>query len=265
MDSILLSQLIYTLGEVKTDCEITLVTSDSRAVEQNSVFLAIKGERVNGQDYASQAVKNGARLVISEDFIPDVPTDLLLIVANILDASIVMGKNFRDKYPLQTIGITGSVGKTTTKDFVYTALSPFAKTVRSMGNQNNELGMPQTIYGFKDDDKFAILEMGMANFNDVHKLSLAARPHGAIITCIGVSHLQQMKTQENILKAKLEICDGMDEDGILVLNGDDKFLSKVNVDKPRNVYWFAIENQGADVVAKGIKQDNFSTHFDIWD
>lgn len=265
MDAILLSQLTKGFADIKNDCLITQVTSDSRIVQANSVFLAIKGERVNGEDYALQAVEKGAKLVITENSISGLAQDKQCVVENVLDASIAMGKNFRAKYNLEVIGVTGSVGKTTTKDFIYTALSPFTKTVKSKGNQNNELGMPQTIFTFTNEDRYAILEMGMTHFNDVHKLSDAAKPKAAVITCIGVSHLLQMKTQENILKAKMEIVDGMQKDGILVLNGDDAFLSKVHTTHPENVFYFGIENQNADVVAKNVCKQDQQCSFEIHD
>ena len=247
------------------DVVVSSVVVDSRKVEKDSVFLAIRGERVNGEDYAAMAIEKGACYVLTENMINDIPAHKQAIVPNILDASIALGGNFRDLFDLEIIGVTGSVGKTSTKDFVYTALSPFAKTVRSLGNHNNEIGMPQTIFGFAKDDKFAILEMGMDDLGDVHKLSCAAKPKYAVISCIGVSHLEKLGSQENILKAKLEICDGMDKDGVLVLNGDDKFLSKAVVSNPLNVKYFAIDNKDADVTAKDIVQNGLSTTFTICD
>ena len=266
MEAILLSQLMNGIGQVSKDCTVSSVVFDSRKVEENSVFLAIKGEKANGEDFAQQCIEKGACMVLTENLIPNVADDMQCVVTNILDASIKMGANFRKLYNnIKVIGVTGSVGKTSTKDFIYTALSPFAKTVRSLGNHNNELGMPQTIYTFTQQDRYAILEMGMSNFNDVHKLSTAAKPDYAVITCIGVSHIEQMKTQENILKAKLEICDGMGENGVLVLNGDDRYLRSAKIDNPKNIVYFAIDNKDAQIVAQNIVQSGFSTSFDIED
>ena len=265
MDAILLSQLVKGFAEPKNDCYINLVTSDSRQVEENSVFLAIKGERVNGENYAKGAVEKGARFVITENYINDIPEEMQVVVPNVLDASIKMGANVRDRYDIDIIGVTGSMGKTTTKDFIYAAISPFANTVKTNGNQNNELGMPNTIYRFTKDDKYAVLEMGMEALGDVHKLSTAAKPKAAVITCIGISHLERLKTRENILKAKLEICDGMDENGILVLNGDDDYLPFAKIEKVKNIYYFAINNKNADVIAENIKQVGRNTYFTIVD
>jgi len=265
MKAILLSQLVKGIAHPAEDCMITLVTSDSRTVTENSVFLAIRGERVNGENYAASAVEKGAKLVITENHIDTIPDEMQAVVPNILDASIQMGANVRDTFDIDVIGVTGSMGKTTTKDFIYAAVSPFAPTVKSKGNQNNELGMPNTIYTFTDRDRFAVLEMGMEALGDIHKLTLAARPKAAVITCIGISHLERLKTRENILKAKLEMCDGMPADGVLVLNGDDDYLPYAKIDNPHNVVYFAIENQSADVVAKDIKQVGRNTYFTISD
>jgi len=265
VEKVYLSQLLKDVAIPMEDVVVSSVAVDSRKVEKDSVFLAIRGERVNGEDYAAKAIENGACYVLTEHMIDDVPAHKQAIVPNILDASIALGGNFRDLFSLEVIGVTGSVGKTSTKDFVYTALSPFAKTVRSLGNHNNEIGMPQTIFGFAKDDKYAILEMGMDDLGDVHKLSCAAKPKYAVISCIGVSHLEKLGSQENILRAKLEICDGMDKDGVLVLNGDDKFLSKAHIENPLNVKYFAIKNKDADVTAKDIVQNGLSTSFTICD
>lgn len=265
MEKVYLSRLLDGIAIPMEDCVVSSVVVDSRKVEKDSVFLAIRGERVNGEDYAAKAIEAGACYVLTENMIENVPPHKQAIVPNILNASIALGANYRELFDMDIIGVTGSVGKTSTKDFVWTALSPFAKTVRSLGNHNNEIGMPQTIFGFKHDDKFAILEMGMDDLGDVHKLSVAAKPKYAVISCIGVSHLEKLKTQENILKAKLEICDGMDKDGVLVLNGDDEFLSKAEIANPLNVKYFAIENKNADVTAKNIEQNGLDTTFTICD
>lgn len=265
MDAIKLSELLQGIATVKNEQIITQITTDSRDAGENSLFLAIRGERVNGEDYAAGAVSRGAVFVLTENFIPDIPRDMQAVVPDILDASIQMGANVRAKYNIKIVGVTGSVGKTTTKDFVYAALSPFARTVKNTGNQNNELGMPNTIYKFTHRDRYAVLEMGMQSLGDIHKLSMAAKPVGAIITGIGISHLERLKTRENILKAKLEICDGMPDDGILVLNGDDDYLPGIKLDKPYKTVYFSIENPQADVRAADIVQNGRATDFIIKD
>ncbi|MBR5521347.1 MAG: UDP-N-acetylmuramoyl-tripeptide--D-alanyl-D-alanine ligase [Oscillospiraceae bacterium] len=265
MRPVLLSQLVKGICVPQTDCYIEHITSDSRTACENSVFLAIRGERVNGENYAKGAVEKGTCMVITENHIDDIPDHMQAVVPNILDASIQMGANVRETFDIDVIGVTGSMGKTTTKDFIYTAISPFAPTVRTEGNRNNELGMPKTIYTFTRQDRFAVLEMGMEALGDIHKLSMAAKPKAAVISCIGISHLERLGSRENILKAKLEMCDGMPAEGVLVLNGDDDYLPHAQITNPANVVYFAINNTDADVTAKNIRQERTTTYFTICD
>jgi UDP-N-acetylmuramoyl-tripeptide--D-alanyl-D-alanine ligase len=265
MDRILLSQLTDGFAHIKKDCYIDNVASDSRNVKENGVFLAIRGEHVNGEDFAKTAIEKGAKFVITENHIKNIPFDMQAIVPSVLDACVQMGANFRKNYKAKVIAVTGSVGKTTTKDFVYTALSPLAKTVKTLENHNNELGFSETMYSLSKQDEYAVLEMGMEAFGDVHKLSCAAKPAAAIITCVGISHLERMGSRENILKAKMEITDGMSQGGILVLNGDDDLLSKADVPKELKTFYFGIENRNSDARAVDIERIGRSMSFKIED
>ena len=141
MEPILLSRLLQGIAVPVRDCTVTNITTDSRAATENSVFLAIRGERVNGENYAVSAVEKGACFVLTENHIDNIPDEIQAVVPNVLDASIRMGTNVRNTFDIDVIGVTGSMGKTTTKDFIYAAISPFAKTVKTQGNRNNELGM----------------------------------------------------------------------------------------------------------------------------
>ncbi len=265
MEKILLSKLTNGFFNTQNDLYINQITSDSRDVCENSVFLAIKGERVNGEDYAKSAIEKGAKLIISENEISDIPKDKLVIVDSVLDTNILMAKNYIENYDIKKIAVTGSVGKTTTKDFIFATISPFLKTIKSEGNNNNELGLPKTVYKISKEDKMIVLEMGMTALNDISKLSLAVKPDIAVITNIGISHLEHLKTQENILKAKMEICDGISENGVLILNKDDEFLQSVKTQKTKNVFYYGINNKTADVYAKDIKINELSTIFTLVD
>ncbi len=265
MEDILLSKLTNGFYNVKKDTIINKITQDSREVSEDSIFLAIQGERVNGEDFANQSILKGAKLVVSQNDIKDIPKDKLLIVDSVLDTNILMAKNYIENYNIKKIAVTGSVGKTTTKDFIYAAVSPFLKTIKSEGNNNNELGLPKTVYKISKDDEMIVLEMGMSALNDISKLSLAVKPDVSVITNIGISHLEHLKTRENILKAKMEICDGMDKDGILILNKDDEFLKEVKVENPKNVFYYAIEDKSADVYAKDIVISGLKSNFIIAD
>ncbi len=265
MEKILLSKITDGFFKPENDLYINKVTSDSREAEKESVFLAIKGERVNGENFAKSAILKGVELVISENDIKDIPKEKLAIVNSVLDTNILMAKNYIQNFDIKKIAVTGSVGKTTTKDFIFAAISPFLKTIKTEGNNNNELGLPKTVYKISNDDKMIVLEMGMSALNDISKLSLAVRPDVSVITNIGISHIEHLKTRENILKAKMEICDGMNEGGILILNKDDEFLCLVKPEIPKNIYYYSIKDKTADVYAKDIKINNLSTNFTIVD
>ncbi|MEG2930964.1 MAG: UDP-N-acetylmuramoyl-tripeptide--D-alanyl-D-alanine ligase, partial [Ruthenibacterium sp.] len=153
----------------------------------------------------------------------------------------------------------------TTKEFCYAVFSAFGATLKTQGNQNNEIGMPNTLLRMDDTTQYAVIEMGMQGLGEIEKLTRAAKPCGAIITGIGVSHLEQLGTRENICKAKLEICDGMPFGAPLVINGDDDLLSAAKLRADLRPVQFAIQNKNADVVASALCADAQGTRFTILD
>ena len=194
------------LGQVEGDPVVTAVVTDNRAAGPGSLFVCIRGARADGHDYAAKAVQAGACAVVAQHPVQGVPSGRCVLVQNPLDAMIRMGANYRAGFSPVLVGVTGSVGKTTTKEFCYAVFSAFGKTLKTEGNQNNEIGMPNTLFRLDGTTRYAVVEMGMQGLGEIEKLTLAARPCGAIITCIGQSHLEQLGTRENILKAKMEIC-----------------------------------------------------------
>ncbi len=265
MEKILLSQLLQGIASPGQDCYIDNVVYDSRQVSGSTLFVAIKGDKVNGQDFAPRAVQNGAEFVLTEDYIPTVPGNMQAVVPSVLDANIAMRKNYRDRYDIDVIGVTGSVGKTTTKDFIYAAISPFAKTVRSQGNRNNELGLPRTVFGITSSDRYAVLEMGMENLGDIKKLTKATRPVAACITGIGISHLERLGSRENIFRAKMEICEGMGPGGVLSLNADDDFLPSAKPANSVKPVYFGIDSNLCEVKAENMEISGTGTKFVIDD
>ncbi len=244
---------------------IKSVVTDSRQAAEGCVFVCIKGERVDGHDYAQQAVSLGAVCVVAQRYLNGVDESITLIVGDPLDAMIKIGENYRDLFAPVLIGVTGSVGKTTTKEYCYAVFSEFGKTLKTQGNKNNEIGMPNTLFELEDSTKYAVIEMGMQGLGEIEKLSLAAKPNAAIITQIGTAHMQQLKTRENICKAKLEICKGMNKGAIIAINGDDDLPKKEDIPTHVNPVFFAIKNKNADVVANEIRFDENGTFFDIED
>ncbi len=245
------------------DALIKKITTDSRTVEKGSVFVAIKGDKFDGNDFARSAIEAGATAAIVSRYTNCEGEQI--IVRDTKDALIEMAGNYRNSFSPKTVAITGSVGKTTTKEMTAAIFSSFGKTLKNEGNQNNEIGLPSTLFRMDDDTQFAVLEMGMNGLGDIRKLTLAAKPRAGVITTIGVSHLELLGSRENILKAKLEIIEGMPIDGVLVINGDDELLMGARDYLEIETATFAIHNSEADVVAKDIMTRPMSTEFTIAD
>ena len=198
---------------------ITAVVTDSRKVQPGCIFVCFPGERVDGHDYAAKAYQAGAEYVIANHPVEGVPEDHLVICESSYLAMIRMASNYRTLFSPLMIGVTGSVGKTTTKEFCYAVLSAFGNTLKTEGNQNNEIGLPNTLFRLEDTTQYAVVEMGMSHLGEIARMVRAARPSAGIITMIGVSHLENLGTRENILKAKMEICQGLPDGAPLVQIG----------------------------------------------
>ncbi len=260
MEKMTAAQLLRGIGDVDArpalqQVIITGVETDSRKAGAGSLFVAIKGERSDGHDYAAVAVKAGAALVLGQRpaaEVPGVDAAQYVQVPDVLDAMIALGGNYRDAFSPCLVGITGSVGKTTTKEFVAGVLSAFGATLKTEGNQNNEIGMPNTLLRLAPDTRFAVVEMGMQGLGEIEKLTLAAKPAAAVITCIGVSHLEQLGSRENILQAKMEICKGLAPDGLLVINGDDSLLAGAAVPTGVRRVAYGVDNRFCPVQAQNI-------------
>ena len=258
MEKIHASKLLAGLvpaGTLTSDPEVTLVTTDSREVKPGCIFVAFPGERFDGHDFAARALEQGAEYVVVNHPVPGVPEEKAILCPDSYHAMMVMGANYRSQYHPKMVGVTGSVGKTTTKQMTYAALSGFGETIKTEGNQNNELGMPRTLMRLESSTEYAVIEMGMSHAGEIDRLARAARPDVGIITCIGVSHIGNLGSQENICKAKLEICNGLPEGAPLVLNYDDPFLRKAALPAHVCPVWFSLSDENADVCALSIRQE----------
>ena len=258
MEKIHASKLLAGLvpaGFLTSDPEVELVTTDSREVRPGCIFVAFPGEKFDGHDYAAKALEEGAEYVVLNHPVKDVPAGKCFLCPDSYHAMMVMGANYRKQYHPKVVGVTGSVGKTTTKQMTYAALCGFGNTIKTEGNQNNELGMPRTLMRIGADTEYAVIEMGMSHAGEIDRLARAARPDVGIITCIGVSHIGNLGSQENICKAKLEICSGLAEGAPLVLNYDDKFLRAAKLPDHVRPVWFSLVDENADVCALSIRQE----------
>ena len=237
------------------DTPVTLVTTDSREVCPGCIFVAFPGEKFDGHDFAAKALKNGALCVVLNHPVEGVPAEKAVLCPDSYHAMMVLGANYRSQFHPKVVGVTGSVGKTTTKQMCYAAIQSLGNTIKTEGNQNNELGLPRTMFRIGKETEYAVVEMGMSHAGEIERLSKCARPDVGIITCIGVSHIGNLGSQENICKAKLEICAGLPEGAPLVLNGDDPFLRKAQLPEHVRPVWFSLGDEGADVCALSIQQE----------
>ena len=244
---------------------IGLVTTDSREVCPGCIFVAFPGERFDGHDFAAKALEEGAAYVVLNHPVEGVPAERAVISPDSYHAMMVMGANYRSQFHPKVVGVTGSVGKTTTKQMTYAAIAGFGNTIKTEGNQNNELGLPRTMFRIGKETQYAVVEMGMSHAGEIERLSKCARPDVGIITCIGMSHIGNLGSQENICKAKLEICAGLPEGAPLVLNGDDPFLRKAVLPDHVRPVWFSLGDENADVCALSIQQDEKGMSFVLED
>ena len=264
MQTIPANQLLagLTLAEPVT---IRAVVTDSRKVEPGCVFVCFPGDRVDGHDYAAGAYRSGAEYIVANHPVEGVPADRTVIVPDSGKAMIRMASNYRMLFNPRMIGVTGSVGKTTTKEFCYAVLSAFGKTLKTEGNQNNDIGVPNTLFRLTDDTEYAVVEMGMDHAGEIERLTRCARPSAGIITMIGVSHLENLGTRENILKAKLEICTGLPDGAPLALNADNDLLPTASIPSRLRPVWFGIDVANADVRAVDVVTGANGTTFKIVD
>ncbi len=238
---------------------INRVSIDSRDVDENTLFFAIKGERFDGHDFVKDVAEKGVGAVVCHREVEcSAP---VIYVKDTKDALLDFASYYKSTFKdLTLIALTGSVGKTTTKEMVACVMEQSGETLKTEGNFNNEIGMPRTLFRFTDTTKNAVIEMGMDGFNQISVLSRCAKPDCAIITNIGVSHIENLGSREGILKAKLEMLDGMEKGSSLFLNGDNDMLSTVKNDD-FNIVFFGIENKSCDILAEDIKEIGLSTEF----
>ena len=199
---------------------------DSRLVEEGYLFFATKGEKVDGHSFIGQVAEKKAACVVCEKAPENVKIPYIL-VEDSFNALKKVAIYYRENLAIPVIGITGSVGKTSTKEFISSVLGVRYKVLKTEGNFNNEIGLPLTILRIRDEHQVAVVEMGINHFGEMHRLSEIAKPDICVITNIGQCHLEFLGSREGILKAKSEIFDFMNEEGYVCVNGDDDMLSTI--------------------------------------
>lgn len=206
---------------------VTQLSSDSRDENKGGLFVAIKGEHFDGHDFIGEAIKNGASCYLSSHRGPVISDAAAFYVEDTVIALGALANAHRRRIDPVVVAVTGSVGKTTTKQFIYSVLCEKYNTHKTEGNFNNEIGMPLTLLQLKKEHNAAVLEFGMSGRGEISRLSRIAEPDIAVITNIGVSHIEYLGSRENIRDAKMEITDGLKKNGKLFFNGDEPLLAGV--------------------------------------
>ena len=239
------------------DALISGFSTDSGEIFEGTVFVAIKGERRDGADFIPEVIKNGASCAISAT-VPGGFEDKVILVDDSVKALGRLASQHREKRKdLQVVGITGSVGKTTTKEMVYSVMSEKFNVHKTHGNHNSLVGLPMSILTLDESYNAAVYEMGMSQRGQISNLSKIVKPDIAIITNVGNMHIEFLGSREAIRDAKCEVSDGLKEDGILILNADEPLLAG------KKAIYVGLENPNAEYKAENIREDESGTVFDI--
>lgn len=231
---------IGTEAEKKT--EVLGVVIDSRQVESGYLFVAIPGEKVDGHKFIPDVFAKGAAAVLSEQQLEN-PAGPYILVESTTKALRDLAEYYRKSLDIKVVGITGSVGKTSTKEMIASVLSEKYRVLKTEGNYNNEIGLPLTIFKIRAEHEVAVLEMGISEFGEMHRLAIMANPDICVITNIGLCHLENLKTRDGILKAKTESFAHLKKDGIAILNGDDDKLSTIRQVGDKEPVFYGMEEK----------------------
>lgn len=258
----LLSEIAKAVGGTLegADGEITSVSTDTRIIEKGSLFICIKGENFNAHSFAQNASDSGAVCVMAEEKVEC--TCPVIYVSSCRLAQLRLSRAYRERFSIPVVGVTGSVGKTTTKEMISCVMDEKYKTLKTEGNFNNDIGVPRMLFRLDESHSAAVLEMGMSAPGEISLLTDAVRPTCSVISNIGVSHIENLGSRDNILKAKLEITEGMEEGSTLFLNGDDDMLSTVK-NNNLQIVTYGIRGENLDYRAENIVEGNEKTTFEI--
>ena len=248
-------KLLYSDGEAIID----KVSTDSKSGGASTLFVALKGERFDGHDFMGEFYENGGAVAISQ-------RDTGLPVILVEDTRLALGdmaRYYRGKFNLPVIGVTGSVGKTSTRRMIESVLSIAGKTCGTQGNLNNDIGLPRTLLTIDRTHQFAVIEMGMNHAGEIRYLANITKPDIAVITNIGTAHVGNLGSREGILRAKLEILEGLQPGGLAVLNGDDERLYAQKSKHPCRALFYGIHNPACDIRASDVTCGALESKFTV--
>lgn len=231
---------------------LTDITTDSRNMGEGMLFIPLTGPTFNGHEFIAAAFECGAAAVLTQE---DTEPLLDKTIIRVVDTRKALGDIacfYKEKYRIPTVAVTGSVGKTTTKDMLYSVLSQKYNTVKTLGNFNNDIGLPLTVFRQESEHEMAVFEMGQSGFDEIRYLASIAKPDVAVITNIGTSHIEKLGSREGIFHAKMEITDFFDQKNTLIVNGDDEFLKTVD-NRDYTVIRYGIDNEACHVRAYHIR------------
>ena len=254
-----LAEIARAIGAQNTiNPMISGICTDTRKLSPSCLFIAIAGPNFDGHTFAQKALEQGAAAVLCEK--KTVGDEREILVADTRMALLRLAAHYRRLFDVKVIGITGSVGKTTTKEMTAAVLAGTFKTLKNAGNLNNEIGLPMTVFELDETYQAAVLEMGMSGLGEISRLSGVCAPDIGLITNVGVSHIENLGSKANILQAKMEIMDGMRSDAPLLLNADDNLLRKVQT-AGHPVFYYGIDCENCDFRACDIEPSTSNTSF----
>ena len=248
--------------------------NDTREVKEGYVYIGFKGEHNDGSLFYENALENGAKVcILQKDSVSEklnldevqekYPERTIILVKDTKEAIQQIAEYKRSLYDIPVVGITGSVGKTSTKDIIASVMAKKFNVLKTLGNYNSQVGLPLTVLRLKEDNNAMVVEMGMSSLGEISNLTKVAKPTVAVITNVGTAHIGNLGSRENILKAKLEILEGLQEGGTLVINNDNDMLHKwneENTNKKFKVITFGIENKSDIMPYDIISSENGSTY-----
>lgn len=269
----MLASLAISSCEGMQDVVIQGVSIDTRTLQQGSLFIPIVGDRFDGHQYVEEAFQRGATAALWQADHGTPPAGLpIIIVSDTVLALQQLAESYLGELSVRVIAVTGSNGKTTTKDLLAAVLATTYKTLKTEGNLNNHLGLPLTLLQLDESHEMAVLEMGMSEFGEIELLAKLAKPEIAIITNVGEAHLMQLGSREGIAKAKLEIISGLQPGGLLIYNGDEPLLTQMvdelqersaHSGQERMKYFRLGMAKSNDFYPTGVMVDSYGTHFTL--